>query len=55
MLSFRVPDFPGLGVNDVRAERGELSLIDWDYVHHWCEQHGTRSLLDEIRASIPVI
>jgi hypothetical protein len=29
--------------------------IDWDYVHHWCEQHGTRSLLDEIRASIPVI
>jgi hypothetical protein len=29
--------------------------IDWDYVHHWCEQHGTRSLLDEIRASIPMI
>ena len=22
-------------------------------VHHWCAQHGTRSLLDEIRASIP--
>jgi hypothetical protein len=29
--------------------------IDWDYVHHWCEQHGTRALLDEIRDSIPPI
>jgi hypothetical protein len=29
--------------------------IDWNYVHRWCEQHGTRALLDEIRASIPPI
>jgi hypothetical protein len=29
--------------------------IDWDYVHRWCEQHGTRALLDEIRQSIPPI
>ncbi len=29
--------------------------IDWDYVHRWCEQQGTRALLDEIRASIPAI
>jgi hypothetical protein len=29
--------------------------IDWDYVHGWCEQHGTRALLDEIRRSIPPI
>lgn len=29
--------------------------IDWGYVHGWCEQHGTRALLDEIRASIPPI
>ena len=34
----------------VQADR-----IDWDYVHRWCEQHGTRALLDEIRASIPPI
>jgi hypothetical protein len=29
--------------------------IDWDYVHKWCEEHGTRALLDEIRQSIPPI
>jgi hypothetical protein len=27
--------------------------IDWDYVHRWCEHHGTRALLDEIQRSIP--
>lgn len=34
----------------VQADR-----LDWDYVHRWCEQHGTRAVLDEIRASIPPI
>jgi Nucleotidyl transferase AbiEii toxin, Type IV TA system len=29
--------------------------IDWDYVYRWCDEHGTRALLDEIRASIPPI
>jgi hypothetical protein len=29
--------------------------IDWDYVYRWCDLHGTRALLDEIRASIPPI
>ncbi len=38
------------GVIAVQGDR-----IDWDYVHRWCEQHGTRALLDEIRASIPPI
>ena len=38
------------GVIAVQADR-----IDWNYVHRWCEQHGTRALLDEIRASIPPI
>lgn len=28
--------------------------INWAYVHAWCDQHGTRGLLDEIRRSIPV-
>ncbi len=25
----------------------------WPYVYGWCDQHGTRALLDEIRSSIP--
>jgi hypothetical protein len=29
--------------------------IDWDYVNSWCEHHGTRSTLDEIRQSISPI
>ncbi|MFI5458783.1 MAG: hypothetical protein ACHRXM_25425, partial [Isosphaerales bacterium] len=40
-------------VRDVVAVQGDR--IDWDYVHKWCEQHGTRALLDEIRRSIPPI
>jgi hypothetical protein len=28
-------------------------IIDWPYVHSWCERHGTRALLDSIRESIP--
>ena len=27
--------------------------LDWPRIHRWCEIHGTRTLLDEIRASIP--
>ena len=27
--------------------------IDWDYVNSWCDRHGSRALLDEIRRSIP--
>jgi hypothetical protein len=38
---------------DVIAVQGDR--IDWDYVHRWCEQHGTRALLEEIRSSIPPI
>ncbi len=41
---------------DVAAVIGvQGNAIDWDYVHHWTEQHGTRKLLDEIRATIPQI
>jgi hypothetical protein len=28
-------------------------LLDWDYIHTWADRHGTRTLLDQIRASIP--
>lgn len=42
--------------NDIRnviAVQGDK--IDWAYVHHWCDQHGTRAVLEEIRRSIPPI
>jgi hypothetical protein len=39
---------------DVIAVQGD-DAFDWDYIHRWTETHGTRELLDEIRASIPEI
>jgi hypothetical protein len=36
---------------DVIAVQGDR--IDWDYVYPWCDRHGTRDLLDEVRRSIP--
>jgi hypothetical protein len=39
-------------VRDVIAVQGDAAL-DWSYIHHWCAEHDTRTLLDEIRASIP--
>lgn len=33
----------------------QQSMLDWKYLEHWCDQHGTRALLDEIRASVPPI
>ncbi|MCX6855178.1 MAG: hypothetical protein NTV80_09750 [Verrucomicrobia bacterium] len=41
-------------VRDVIAVQGD-EVLDWDYIHHWTGLHGTRVLLDEIRASIPPI
>ena len=38
-------------VRDVIAVQGDA--IDWDYVIAWCDRHGSRAVLDEIRASIP--
>jgi hypothetical protein len=40
-------------IRDVLAVQG--AGLDFDYIHSWCERHGTRQLLDEIRASIPPI
>jgi hypothetical protein len=39
-------------VRDVIAVQGDAAL-DWDYIHRWTAQHGTRARLDAIRASIP--
>jgi hypothetical protein len=30
----------------------QRSRLDWDYVGLWCDRHGTRELLDDIRRSI---
>jgi len=38
---------------DVLAVQGDA--LDWDYIHAWCDRHGTRALLDEVRRSIPPI
>jgi hypothetical protein len=29
--------------------------LDWNYIYRWCDQHGTRDLLDELRRSLPPI
>ncbi len=41
-------------VRDVTAVQGDAAL-DWNYIHRWTAEHGTRTLLDQIRASIPPI
>lgn len=38
-------------VRNLLAVQGDN--LDWDYIHRWCDEHGTRELLDEIRRSIP--
>lgn len=47
----------GKDANDVRDVIGVLGddALDWDYIHRWTAEHGTRQLLDEIRASVPPI
>lgn len=35
------------GVIAVQADR-----LDWEYIHRWCDTHGTRDLLDDLRRSI---
>ncbi|HPM23665.1 MAG TPA: hypothetical protein PLP66_07140 [Phycisphaerae bacterium] len=43
-------------VDDVRAVLTVSgAMLDWDYIHRWCDAHGTRALLDEIRRTIPQI
>lgn len=36
--------------NVIAVQRGQL---DWDYIHRWCNEHGTRELLEQIRSEIP--
>ncbi len=49
----------GKRARDLEDTRGVLSVqrdsLDWDYVYHWCNQHGTRELLDELRRNLPEV
>ena len=40
-------------VRDVVALQDEA--LDWNYIHHWADLHGTRVKLDRVRSSIPPI
>ena len=41
-------------VDDIRDVIAvQWDALDWDYIHRWCDQHGTREKLEEIRKSIP--
>jgi hypothetical protein len=49
----------GKRAKDIEDVRNVISVqasrLDWEYVHKWCREHGTRDLLDELRRSIPAI
>ena len=42
---------------DIEDVRGVIAVqspsLDWDYIHHWTAQQGTRARLDEIRNTLP--
>ena len=39
---------------DVRAVIGvQQERLDWAYIERWCDRHGTRAVLEEIRRSVP--
>jgi hypothetical protein len=40
-------------VRNVIAVQGDR--LEWDYVNRWCDLHGTRAMLEQIRRSIPTI
>jgi hypothetical protein len=41
---------------DVRAVIGvQGDKLDWPYIESWCERHGTRALLEQIRRTVPKI
>lgn len=42
-------------VDDVRdiLRFMEHTALDWNYIHHWTGQHGSRAKLDAIRATVP--
>jgi hypothetical protein len=42
--------------DDVRAVLGvQRGKLDWSYIEDWCERHGTRARLEEIRRTVPEV
>ena len=42
--------------DDVRAVMGvQRGKLDWTYIEQWCDRHGTRTRLEEIRRTVPEI
>jgi len=37
-------------IHDILAVQGDR--LDFDYIHRWADEHGTRKLLDEIRRGL---
>ena len=33
----------------------QADALDWTYIESWCDQHGTRKLMEEIRRTVPKI
>ncbi len=40
-------------IRDVLSVR--IAKLDWDYVDHWCDLHGTRDILSQIRSRLPSV
>jgi hypothetical protein len=30
----------------------QRNSLDWNYIHRWCDEHGTRAILDELRTLV---
>ena len=44
----------GRDKDDIRAVMGvQGDKLDWGYIEGWCDRHGTRALLEEIRRTVP--
>lgn len=42
--------------DDVRGVIGvQGDKLDWPYIEGWCERHGTRTLLEQIRRTVPKV
>lgn len=39
-------------INILKVQKARGVQTDWSYVHHWCDEHGTRALLDKLRSSL---
>jgi hypothetical protein len=44
--------YRGKDLDDIRGVISVQQALDWNYIHQWCDQHGTRALLDGILESI---